>query len=137
MINRSFEDLALQCEKAPLEPGLATARSGVKGALFGNAIFGGVIGATIDHASGAAYDYAPLVKVTMGKVTLIEPPPPPAPPVRADCVPGATPMPCMPPPRPRAPLTAAEKRASCVPGNASMECSTLVPGSGSTHTGRN
>jgi hypothetical protein len=39
---------------------------------FGNLLFGGPIGAGVDMASGAAYDYPNLIPVTMGKTQVIE-----------------------------------------------------------------
>ena len=34
--------------------------------MFGNIIFGGGIGAIIDHNNGSAYEYPPTVKIMMG-----------------------------------------------------------------------
>ena len=48
--------------------------SSVKGALFGNIIFGGGIGAIIDHASGSAYEYPQLIPIEMGSVRVIQAP---------------------------------------------------------------
>ena len=67
IVNRSFEDLAVKCEKDGHEPGLLSVKSGTKAMAFGNIIFGGVIGAGVDMSTGAAYDYPSLVVVMMGK----------------------------------------------------------------------
>lgn len=74
VVQRSFAELSVKCEKPPMEPGLAVAKSGVKGMAFGNILFGGIIGAGVDMATGAAYDYAGLITVHMGKVTLVASP---------------------------------------------------------------
>ena len=66
-VNRSFEDLSVKCLKEPLEPGLAVVKSSTKAMAFGNILFGGVIGAGVDVATGAAYDYPTLITVEMGK----------------------------------------------------------------------
>jgi hypothetical protein len=66
-VNRSFEDLAVKCEKDGMEPGLLSVKSGTKAMAFGNILFGGVIGAGVDISTGAAYDYPPLIVVMMGK----------------------------------------------------------------------
>lgn len=66
-VNRSFEDLSVQCEKDGFEPGLLTVKSTTKGMAFGNILFGGIIGAGVDISTGAAYDYPPLITVIMGK----------------------------------------------------------------------
>lgn len=65
-VRRSYEDMAIKCEKAELEPGVASVKSSTKGMAFGNILFGGVIGAGVDVASGAAYDYPTVFTVMMG-----------------------------------------------------------------------
>ncbi len=73
-VRRSYEDMTVNCEKEGLEPGLAHVKSSTKGMAFGNILFGGVIGAGVDIASGAAYDYPPLFTVLMGdKITIDAP----------------------------------------------------------------
>lgn len=67
MVVRSSEDLLVTCEKDNYETGYANAISSVKGMMFGNIIFGGVVGAVVDHAQGSGYDYPNLVPVVMGK----------------------------------------------------------------------
>jgi hypothetical protein len=70
-IRRSYSDLLVNCEKEQQEPGLASVKSSTKAMAFGNIIFGGVIGAGVDIASGAAYDYPTMITVLMGdKVTV-------------------------------------------------------------------
>jgi hypothetical protein len=71
-VSRSFEALNVQCDKEGLAPGLATVKSSTKAMAFGNLLFGGPIGAGVDMASGAAYDYPNLIPVTMGKTQVIE-----------------------------------------------------------------
>jgi len=75
MIQRSFEDLSVSCEKDGLDPGLASVKSSTKAMAFGNIIFGGVIGVGVDMASGAAYDYPPVITVEMGKTIVLPLPP--------------------------------------------------------------
>jgi hypothetical protein len=73
-VNRSFEALDVKCEKQGLEPGIASFKSSTKAMAFGNVLFGGPIGAGVDMASGAAYDYPNLIAVTMGRTQVIEAP---------------------------------------------------------------
>jgi len=68
-VQRSYEDLAVRCEKEAMEPGLASVKSSTKAMAFGNIIFGGVIGAGVDISTGAAYDYPSLISVIMGRTT--------------------------------------------------------------------
>ncbi len=59
------------CTKAGMEPGLVTVVSEPKGMMFGNILFGGGIGAIVDHSTGAAYEYPTLIQVMMGATTTI------------------------------------------------------------------
>lgn len=63
-VQRSFEALSVRCEKEGHEPAIETFASVTKAMAFGNVLIGGVIGATIDMSTGAAYDYPNLVTVT-------------------------------------------------------------------------
>lgn len=74
-VRRSYTDLMVNCEKESQAPGVASVKSSTKAMAFGNIIFGGVIGAGVDIASGAAYDYPTLITVLMGdKITVDAPP---------------------------------------------------------------
>ena len=44
-----------------------------KGAMFGNIILGGGIGAIVDHNSGAAYEYPAFFQVIMGGFSKVDP----------------------------------------------------------------
>lgn len=74
-ITRSNDDMQVICAKAGYEPGRAAVVSATKGSMFGNIIFGGGIGAIVDHNTGAAYEYPSFFQVVMGAFTRIEPPP--------------------------------------------------------------
>lgn len=63
-VQRSFEALSVRCEKEGLEPVLETFASTTKAMAFGNVLIGGVIGASIDVSTGAAYDYPNMVTIT-------------------------------------------------------------------------
>lgn len=76
VVNRSYEDLLINCEKENQAAGLARVKSSTKGMAFGNIIFGGVIGAGVDMASGAAYDYPTMITVLMGGNVTVDAPPP-------------------------------------------------------------
>ncbi len=74
MIHRSNDDMQVLCNKAGVEPGRATVVSETKGSMWGNIIFGGGIGAIIDHNKGTAYEYPAFIQVVMGAYSKIEPP---------------------------------------------------------------
>jgi len=76
-VQRSYEDLAVKCEKEGTPVGIVSAKSSTKAMAFGNIIFGGIIGAGVDIASGAAYDYPNLITVQLGDVIELLPPPQP------------------------------------------------------------
>lgn len=56
-VNKSNQDMYVTCTKEGLDTARQTVISETRGAMFGNIIIGGGIGALIDHSSGAAYDY--------------------------------------------------------------------------------
>lgn len=64
-IHRAYDDLSVKCEKDGVSSGLMAVKSSTKAMAFGNAIFGGVIGAAVDVGTGAAYDYPSLITVNM------------------------------------------------------------------------
>lgn len=73
-IHRSNDDLQITCKKDGLEPGRVAVVSDTKGSMFGNILFGGGIGAIVDHSNGSAYEYPNLVQVVMGVFTKIDSP---------------------------------------------------------------
>jgi len=73
-IHRSNKDLQVSCKKSGLESGRAAVVSDTKGAMFGNIILGGGIGAIIDHNNGSAYEYPTVIDILMGSFTKIETP---------------------------------------------------------------
>jgi hypothetical protein len=64
--HRSSENLYVVCSKDSEEAGIGTLISRVNGNMFGNILFGGGIGAIIDHNKGTAYNYPDWVRVIMG-----------------------------------------------------------------------
>lgn len=75
VVNRSYGDLAVKCEKDGHQPGILTVKSSTKPMAFGNVLFGGVIGAGVDMATGAAYDYPALISVMLGQAGVLAAPP--------------------------------------------------------------
>ena len=64
-VHRAYGDMSVTCDKAGMTPTTASFKSSTKGMLAGNILFGGVIGAGVDAASGAAYDYPALLQIMM------------------------------------------------------------------------
>jgi len=75
-VHRAYDDLSINCTKAGEQPGIAAVKSSTKGMAFGNILFGGIIGGGIDAATGAAYDYPPLITIQMGHNITINAPVP-------------------------------------------------------------
>ena len=73
-IVRSNKRMEVKCDKQPLPQGVVSVESATRGAMYGNIILGGVIGAVVDHSSGAAYEYPEMVKVTMGRMISMDVP---------------------------------------------------------------
>lgn len=71
-IRRSNDDMSVICNKDGFEPGNASVVSDTKGSMFGNIIFGGGIGAIIDHNSGSAYEYPTLIQIILGSTIKVE-----------------------------------------------------------------
>lgn len=68
ILRKSASDLQARCsaDGQPAEArGVLVSRLG--GAIFGNIILGGAIGAVIDHASGSAYSYPSWVQLVFGR----------------------------------------------------------------------
>ena len=67
-VRRSSKDLQITCVKAGAADGRGVAISRANAGMAGNIIFGGGIGAIIDHNKGTAYTYPQWVRVVMGKL---------------------------------------------------------------------
>jgi len=72
MILRSSEDMDVECTKEGEPIGLAKLISRAHGGMFGNIIFGGGIGALIDHDKGTGYEYPNKVVVILGETVVID-----------------------------------------------------------------
>lgn len=66
-VQRSYQDLHVACEKKGYAPADQKIASKTKGMAFGNVLFGGVIGAGVDMADGAAYDYPNEINLDLHK----------------------------------------------------------------------
>jgi hypothetical protein len=75
-VHRAYGDMNVKCEKPGFDAGLASVKSSTKAMMAGNIVFGGFIGAGVDAASGAAYDYPALFQVMMGQQQTIQAPVP-------------------------------------------------------------
>jgi hypothetical protein len=71
-VRRSSEDLLVECKKEGLPDGALRAISRAAAGMFGNIIFGGVVGAVIDHAKGTGYNYPDRLPVRMGASVTID-----------------------------------------------------------------
>lgn len=71
-VRRSAEDLIVECRKEGLADGFLRAISRAAGGMFGNIIFGGGIGALIDHNKGTGYDYPDELPVRMGASATVD-----------------------------------------------------------------
>lgn len=67
-VHRSNDDLQVLCRKDGYESGRNSLMSETKGMMFGNIIFGGPIGAAVDHSSGAAYEYPSFFEIVMAQL---------------------------------------------------------------------
>lgn len=72
MVRRSNKDLLVKCTKSGFSDARANVVSKTKANMWGNIIFGGGVGAIIDHNNGSAYQYPPVLKLTMGQDMTIQ-----------------------------------------------------------------
>lgn len=63
MVHRAYGDLSISCRKSGQPLGSSVATSSTRGWMFGNLLFGGVIGVGVDIGTGAGYDYPDLITV--------------------------------------------------------------------------
>ncbi len=71
-VHKSSKDLVVECNKSGVDVGKVRAISRAGAGLYGNILFGGAIGAAIDHKSGNAYNYSDSLVVVMGKTTVLD-----------------------------------------------------------------
>ena len=71
-VRRSADDLIVTCRKDGTPDGLLRAISRAAAGMFGNIIFGGGIGAIIDHTKGTGYNYPDALPVKMGTTTTVD-----------------------------------------------------------------
>lgn len=64
-VHRSFYDLTVNCQRKDYGSGTSIIKSNTKALAFGNAIFGGAVGAGVDMANGSAYDYPREIQVPL------------------------------------------------------------------------
>jgi hypothetical protein len=67
-VHRSSKDLQIACTKAGTPDAKGAAISRANAGLAGNIIFGGGIGAIIDHNKGTAYTYPQWVRLVVDKL---------------------------------------------------------------------
>jgi hypothetical protein len=71
-VRRSAEDLTVQCKKEGIADGFLRAISRAASGMFGNILFGGGIGALIDHNKGTGYEYPDELQVRMGASSTVD-----------------------------------------------------------------
>ncbi len=72
VVRRSDEDLNVECKKDGMSDGFLRAISRSAGSMWGNIIFGGGIGAIIDHSNGKGYNYPNDLPVRMGESVTVD-----------------------------------------------------------------
>jgi len=92
VVQRSFEELSVRCEKEEHQVATLGVKSATKGMAFGNILFGGIIGAGVDVASGAAYDYPNVITVPLVRFAALAPAASASAPALPDAAPEAAPV---------------------------------------------
>ena len=71
-VRRSNKDLDIVCKLSSNPDATARAISRANAGMFGNIIFGGGIGAIIDHTKGTAYTYPTWVQLVFGQTLVFD-----------------------------------------------------------------
>lgn len=71
-VHKASGNLMVNCKKAGHPDGKLQAISRAGAGMYGNILFGGGIGAVVDHTSGKAYNYSSKLPVVMGKNTTVD-----------------------------------------------------------------
>ena len=71
-VHKASGDLVVECNKQGYPKGTLRAISRAGAGLAGNLLFGGVIGAAIDHSKGSAYYYPANLSVVMGESNTLD-----------------------------------------------------------------
>ncbi|RYY82241.1 MAG: hypothetical protein EOO24_40735 [Comamonadaceae bacterium] len=71
-VRRSSKDLDITCKDPANPDAVGRAISRANAGLAGNIIFGGAIGAIIDHSKGTAYTYPTWVQLTFGRTLVFD-----------------------------------------------------------------
>jgi hypothetical protein len=66
-VRKSAQELLVRCEMEDNPPGVTKVASSANAAIFGNVVFGGVVGVIVDQSTGSGYDYPTHVRVDLGK----------------------------------------------------------------------
>ncbi len=71
-VRRSSNDVDLVCKQADSPDANGRVISRVNGAMFGNIILGGGVGAIVDHVKGTAYTYPNWIQLVFGKTLVFD-----------------------------------------------------------------
>ena len=71
-VRRSSEDLEISCTHPGETEAIGRAISRANAGMAGNIIFGGLIGAAIDHSKGTAYTYPTWIQLVFGKTLVFD-----------------------------------------------------------------
>ena len=61
MVNKAFGDLTVECSKGDVGS-INVVKSSANATMFGNLLFGGIIGAALDGGSGVGFDYPEVIE---------------------------------------------------------------------------
>ncbi len=71
-VRRSYQDLDIVCTHPDNPNATARAISRANMGMMGNVIFGGAVGAVIDHTKGTAYTYPTWLQLIFGKTLVFD-----------------------------------------------------------------
>jgi len=70
LVERDAGDMHVTCHKKGYPKAEGRLVSAVSGAMFGNILLGGIVGAVVDHVDGQGYSYPEWVRLVFGKMSV-------------------------------------------------------------------
>lgn len=72
VVRKSYDDMTVSCQRDGYPTGTVTLVSKANMPVWGNIVFGGIIGYIVDRSTGAGFDYPKNVTVALGETSKLK-----------------------------------------------------------------
>ena len=72
VVRKSYDDMTVSCQRDGYPTGTVTLVSKANMPVWGNILFGGIIGYVVDRSTGAGFDYPENVNVALGETSKLK-----------------------------------------------------------------